>query len=435
MTTAASSRRTRRFSPWWGLLLIPVIGVGLVMGGVIKPPARPGAATAKLETVEVLQSTFRVGVSGSGTLNAVTTLDVKPKISGTITKLPSEGQRVTKGELIARLDDSSFLRNVENAQFALAKTKAQLESTRSGQVNNRANQQQTISSARTQFLNAQTEVASAQTNLLNARNLFNVGGGTAQSVTDAERALSKANANLESARVAYQTAQNAVNIKADSDGQDLRNLQLAVDQASISLKNAQVDLGNTKIYAPFNGIVSSVPGQVGAPASSAAQMLTLINDARVEFPVQVDESEISKVKLGQKAEVTLDALAGQTFSGKVTRISPKATVVSNIAVFYVTVTLENKDRALRPGMTAEAEIISREYPNALQLPKRAIQTVSERTYVKVLASDGKTEELLRVKTGPDDGANIVISQGLQPGQTVLLPPRPVKAPASNGPLP
>jgi HlyD family secretion protein len=432
----ATKPKTLRFNPWWGVGAATVIVAGLLGTGVIKLPTQPNAAsTAKLETVEVSQSTFRVGVSGSGTLNAVTTLDLKPKISGTITQLPSEGKRVTKGELVARLDDSSFVRNVKNAQFALAKTKAQLESTRSGQVNNRANQQQTISSAKSQFQNAQTEVASAQTNLQNARNLLNVGGGTAQSVQDAERSLSKTNANLESARVAYATAQNAVGIKADSDGQDLRNLQLAVDQASISLKNAQVDLGNTKIFAPFNGIVSSVPGQVGAPASNAAPMLTLINDARVEFPVQVDESEISKVQLGQKAEVTLDALAGKTFTGKVTRVSPKATVVSNIAVFYVTVTLENKDRALRPGMTAEAEIISREYPNALQVPKRAIQTVSERLYVSVLGADEKTQENVRVKTGPDDGANIVISEGLQPGQTVVLPPRPVKTPVSNGPLP
>jgi HlyD family secretion protein len=432
----ATKPKTLRFNPWWGAGVATMIVAGLLGTGTIKLPARPNAAsTTKLETVDVSQGTFRVGVSGSGTLNAVTTLDLKPKISGTITQLPSEGKRVFRGELIARLDDSSFVRNVENAQFALAKTKAQLESTRSGQVNNRANQQQTISSARTQFQNAQTEVASAQTNLQNARNLFNVGGGTAQSVQDAERALSKTSANLESARVAYATAQNAVGIKADSDEQDLRNLQLVVDQASISLKNAQVDLGNTKIFAPFNGIVSSVPGQVGAPASNAAPMLTLINDARVEFPVQVDESEISKVQLGQKAEVTLDALAGKTFTGKVTRVSPKATVVSNIAVFYVTVTLENQNRALRPGMTAEAEIISREYPNALQIPKRAIQTVSERTYVKVLGADGKTEETVRIKTGPDDGANIVIAEGLQPGQTVVLPPRPVKTPASNGPLP
>jgi HlyD family secretion protein len=433
MTTAAN-RPNRRINPWWGIAGAGVIVAGLLGTGTIKLPARPDAASAvKLETAAVTQGTFRVGVSGSGTLNAVTTLDLKPKISGTITQLPSEGQRVSKGEMIARLDDSSFVRNVENAKFALAKTKAQLESTRSGQVNNRANQQQTISSARTQFLNAQTEVASANTNLENARDLFNVGGSSAQSVQDAERSVSKANANLESARVAYQTAQNAVGFKANSDGQDLRNLQLAVEQSSIALKNAQVDLGNTKIFAPFAGIISSVPGQVGAPTSSAAPMFTLINDARVEFPVQVDESEISKIRLGQKAEVKLDALAGKVYSGKVTKVSPKATVVSNIAVFYVTVALENKDRALRPGMTAEAEIIAKEYPKALQIPKRALQEKDGQTSVTVLGADGKTQ-VVNVQTGPDDGSSIVITNGLQAGQNVILPAR-VKAVKNSGPLP
>jgi HlyD family secretion protein len=434
MTTAAN-RPSKRFNPWWGAGAAGVIVAGLLGTGTIKLPARPDAAsTLKPETAAVTQGTFRDGVSGSGTLNAVTTLDVKPKIAGTITQLPSEGQRVSKGELIARLDDSSFVRSVENAQLALSKAKAQLESTRAGQVSNRANQDQAISSAKTQVNNAQLEVESAKTNLENARNLFNVGGGSSQSITEAERALSKANANLESARVAYSTAQNAIGFKANSDGQDLRNLHLAVEQSSIGLKNAQVDLGNTKIFAPFAGIVSSVTGQVGAPASNVASVFTLINDARVEFPVQVDESEISRVKIGQKAEVKLDALRGKMFSGKVTKVSPKATVVSNIAVFYVTVALENKDRVLRPGMTAEAEIIAKEYPKALQIPKRALQEKDGQTSVNVLGADGKTIEVINVITGPDDGSSIVISKGLQVGQNVVLPAR-IKVVKSSGPLP
>jgi HlyD family secretion protein len=426
----------RRFSPWWGLLLIPIAFFGLVSTGIIKPRAgRPGAATEKLETVQVSQSTFRVSVSGSGTLNAANTLDVKPKIAGTISELPKEGQRMSKGTQIAKLDDSSFQRTVENAQLSLLKANSQLESTRTGQASNRGNQQQTISSAKSQYNNAQLEVDSARINLENAKNLFNVGGGSAQSVQDAQRALEKATSNLESTRVALQTAQNAVGLKANSDGQDLRNLQLAVQQASISLKNAQTDQASTKIYAPFNGIVSSVIGQVGGPASNAAPIFTLLDDARVEFPVQVDESEISKVKLGQQAEVTLEALAGQNFTGKVTKISPKATVVSNIAVFYVTVTLENQNLSLRPGMTAEAEIISKEYPNVLQVPKRAIQELRGRTYISVLGADGKTQDLVRVETGVDDGANIVITQGLQKDQTVVLPARATKTPTNTGPLP
>jgi HlyD family secretion protein len=434
MTTAAS-RPNRRINPWWGLAAAGVIVGGLIGTGTIKLPSRPDAASSsKLDTAPVTQGTFRDGISGSGTLNAVNTLDLKPKIAGTITQLPSEGQRVTKGELIARLDDSSFVRNVENAQLALSKAKAQLESARAGQVSNRANQNQAISSAKAQVNNAQLEVEGATTNLENARRLFEIGGGSAQSVTEAERSLSRVTANLESARVAYSTAQNAVGFKANADGQDLRNLQLAVEQSSIGLKNAQVDLGNSKIFAPFAGIVSSVTGQVGAPASNAAPILTLINDARVEFPVQVDESEISRVKLGQKAEVKLDALTGKVFLGKVTKISPKATVVSNIAVFYVTVALENQNRILRPGMTAEADIIAKEYPKALQIPKRALQEKDGQTSVSVLGTDGKTIEVVNVTTGPDDGSSIVITKGLQAGQNVIVPSR-VKVVKSSGPLP
>jgi HlyD family secretion protein len=434
MTTAASRPR-KRINPWWGLAAAGVIVGGLIGTGTIKLPSRTDAASnIKLDTAPVTQGTFRDGVSGSGTLNAVSTLDLKPKIAGTITQLPSEGQRVTKGELIARLDDSSFVHNVENAQLALSKAKAQLESTRAGQVSNRANQNQAISSAKSQLNTAQLEVESASTNLENARKLFEIGGGSAQSVTEAERSLSRVTANLESAKVAYSTAQNAVGFKANSDGQDLRNLQLAVEQASIGLKNAQVDLGNTKIFAPFEGIVSSVTGQVGAPASNAAPMLTLINDARVEFPVQVDESEISRVKLGQKAEVKLDALVGKVFLGKVTKVSPKATIVSNIAVFYVTVALENQNRILRPGMTAEADIIAKEYPNALQIPKRALLEKDNQTSVLVLASDGKTQQTINVTTGPDDGSSVVITKGLQVGQNVIVPSR-VKVVKPSGPLP
>ncbi|NJK44153.1 MAG: efflux RND transporter periplasmic adaptor subunit [Pleurocapsa sp. SU_196_0] len=70
-------------------------------------------------------------------------------------------------------------------------------------------------------------------------------------------------------------------------------------------------------------------------------MFTLLNDRQVNLPVQVDETEIGRVKLGQPVEVTLDALDTQSFTGKVTRITPQATVVSNIAVFYVTVTMDN----------------------------------------------------------------------------------------------
>jgi HlyD family secretion protein len=427
MTTKSmtpSPTKQRRISPWWGLLLVPVVFIGLTATGVLKPPASSAdQAALQLETAAVTQGAFRIGVSGTGTLKAVSTFDIKPSLSGTVQSLPSEGDRVQKGQLVARLDDTTFARAVENNQLALNKALAQLEGTKANQANNRGTQQQAIASAQASFENAQTEVNSTTTTLSNQRKLYAVGGVSAQEVRNAEAALSKATATLESARVALQIAKSTVNLKANSDTQDLRNLQLAVDQAKVQLRNAQTDLSKTKIYAPVSGIVSSVPGQVGGPASSQAALFTVINDNTIELPVQVDETEIGKVKLGQKAEVKLDAINNKTFTGRVTRVSPKAEVVQNIAVFYVTVSLPNQNRALRPGMTGEAEIISRELLDVVQIPKRALQTENGRTSVQVIDPETKKPVVKTVQIGPDDGATVVIKGGLESGEKVVLPAR------------
>jgi len=111
----------------------------------------------------------------------------------------------------------------------------------------------------------------------------------------------------------------------------------------------------------------------------------------------------------------------------VTAISPSARIQQNIAVFYVTVNIPNPERKLRPGMTAEGEIIAEEIPNALTIPKRAVQTVRNQAYVDVLQPDG-SKETVRVVLGPDDGVNQVVLEGLEPGQSVVLPSR---APASS----
>lgn len=443
--TRSAAPKPRRFSPWWGLLLIPVIAAGLLATGVIKLPGSSNADTsssAKVETAVVSRGVFRNSVTGPGTLAALTSVDVKSDVSGTVLTLPSVGQRYNKGELIARLDAVTLQRNLENAQLSLAKARAQLEGTRASQGNSRSNQAQTINNAQTQVSNAQRDVGVAQTTLKNASSLYDIGGGTRQAVQDAQVALEKALALLANNRATLETAQGAVGLQSASNGSDLRNLELAVQQAQISVKNASSDLASTKIYAPFTGVVASVPAQLGGPASSAGTLFTYLNDLSVTLPVQVDETEISKVKVGQSAEVTLDALGAASFRGRVTSITPQATIVSNIAVFYVTVTLPNADLKMRPGMTAEAEVIAREIRDAVLVPRRAVEQVRTRSYVTVQTTTGTgrdavvTTERVRVTTAGDDGTNIAVTSGLTGTETVVLPTRAKPSTTrSNGILP
>ncbi len=413
-------KKKRRISPfWWGLLLVPAIGGGLIASGIIKLSSTANElAIVKIETATADISTFRVSVTGPGSLEAVTSMDMKPSVNGTLAFIVKEGARVNKGEVIAKLDATTFARAVENAKLQLEKAKIQLETTRLNQVNARVSQQQSVLSAQTQVGNAKLDMASAQSAYTNMQRLIAAGGASQNQLDDAKRSLEKAQSSLASARVALQTAQSAQNIKGSSDPQDLRNQELAIRQAELSLSSSQTDLANIKMYAPFSGVVSSVTGQVGASVGGAS-ILTLIQDSSVKIPVQVDETEIAKVKVGQRAEVTLDALPNETFMGKVTAVSPKATIQQNIAVFYATVTVENADLTLRPGMTSEVEIIAQEFQNVVVLPKRAIQTVRNRTYVNVQKRDG-TEELTRVVVAAEDGTNVVIESGLDARQKVVL---------------
>jgi HlyD family secretion protein len=414
------SKKRSRSRWWWALLLLPAIGGGLLATGIVKPP---GADTdpsklVKVETATADLTTFRVSVTGPGSLEAVSSMDMKPSVNGTLAMIVKEGTRVTKGTLIARLDTTTFNRNLENAKLQLEKARIALESTKLNQASNRSNQNQSLQNAQSQVANAKLDVEVAQSNYQNMQRLFQAGGASQNQLDETKRSLEKAENSLATARLNLQTTQSSQNIKSSTDTQDLRNQELAIRQAEISVSSSQTDLASSKIYAPFNGIVSSVSGQVGSSISGSS-ILTLIEDSSVKIPVQVDETEIAKVKVGQTAEVTLDALPDETFTGKVTSVSPKAVVQQNIAVFYATVTIENPELKLRPGMTSEVEIIAQEFQNVVVIPKRAVQTVRNRTYVNVQKRDG-TEELTRVSIAAEDGTNVVIDSGLSARDRVIL---------------
>ena len=435
----------KRISPLWALLLVPVAAAALLLTGVIKLPQGSSSAStaAKAETATATQGVFRVSVTGPGTLSAINSADVKPQVNGTILSIVKVGDRVTKGQLLAKLDPTNYQRALDNAQLALSKAQAQLAGQRATASSDTASQSQQVASAQASFDNAQLNVQTATTNLQSQKNLFAAGGVSAQTVKDAQTSLDQAQTNLQSARAALNAARQSQPLKNAAGAQNLQNLQYAVDQAAISFKSAQTDLSNTKVYAPFTGVVSAVNGAVGGSAlgtgssSGGGALVTLIDDSKIQMPVQVDETQIAQIKLNQKADLTLDALPGQTFTGTVTSISPSATVVSNIAVFYATVTVDNKARSLRPGMTAEAEIVSQEIQDAVTIPKRAIQTVRTRSYVDVQlpagqkTSDGKTVDTRRVTTGPDDGTNIVVTDGLKAGETIVLPTRQQKGSSTS----
>lgn len=174
-----------------------------------------------------------------------------------------------------------------------------------------------------------------------------------------------------------------------------------------------------EVKAPFSGVVLSQEASLGAQVSPETALLTLGDLSAFRLVLQVDETEIGKVQVGQKVAVTLDGLPGETLEGEVVAKSPKAELVNNIPVFEVTVRLP-ADPRLRPGMSADGEIVVQEAKDVILLPKGAVRRGPRGASVTVLRPDGSTETV-PVRLGLEDSTRVAVLEGLQEGDQVVLP--------------
>nr|WP_255676869.1 efflux RND transporter periplasmic adaptor subunit [Deinococcus sp. 23YEL01] len=327
--------------------------------------------------------------------------------------------------MITTLSSDTVEQNVASAQLNLDKARAGLDATRASQASSAAQRQSSVTSAQNSLTQAQQALADAQRTLGGQQELAAIGALSASALADAQSAVLKAQQTVDSARASLSAAQTQASTGAASDTQNLRSQQIAVQQAQDSLEAAQQDRAGLKVYAPITGVVSTVTATEGTVVNSGATILTVLDDTTLNLPVQIDETEIAGVKVGQSAEVTLDALEDQTFTGRVVRVSPGATASSGISVFTATVGLANPDGQLRSGMTAEAEIIQSE-ESGLLVPSKAIQTVRDRSYVQLApageaATGDAADEPVRVETGATDGTNTIVRSGLERGQQIVVP--------------
>jgi RND family efflux transporter MFP subunit len=196
-------------------------------------------------------------------------------------------------------------------------------------------------------------------------------------------------------------------------------------QAEANLADAATQLGYARITAPIAGIVESVSTQEGetvAASFAAPTFVTLLDLSRLEVWAYVDETDIGRVKVGQRASFTVDTYGGYEFEGKVTAIYPQAQIRDNV-VDYVTVVRFQppRDRVLRPEMTTTVRIALEQHKNVLALPIRAVRRDGTRQFVMV--RNRNAVERRWITTGLTDEANWEIVSGLREGDDVLISER------------
>jgi len=322
---AERSRGGRRIR----LIVIGAATVVAVAAFLLRPGARPAAQQYKTE--EATRGNLIVTVSATGTLQPTNEIDVGSEVSGLVESVfVDDNNRVTKGQVLARLDVSKLRDAVVTAKAALA-------------------------SAEAGVLQAAATVQESRANLGRMRQAFELSGGKVPSKTEmdtAEATAARAVANESSAHA-------------------------AVDQARAAQSSAETNLSKASILSPINGVVLTrkiEPGQTVAASFEAPVLFTLAEDlSKMELQVDVDEADVGQVRDGQKAAFTVDAYPGRKFPASIRRVNYGSQTKDNVVSYKTLLTVDNADLSLRPGMTATAEITTLSRSGVLLVPNASIR--------------------------------------------------------------
>jgi len=234
-------------------------------------------------------------------------------------------------------------------------------------------------------------------------------------------------ASMERTRVSYERARLLASKRVVA-AQEEEDLRLALDEAKAKYQKSlrdcdliRVDLNYVTIRAPISGTVASVSTQKGetvAAAFATPTFVTIIGDHALQLVAMVDENDIASVKANDTATFTADALPAQEFSGAVESIAPKATIVSGVVNYEVTIAIRDDTETLKPDMTANVSIQTAQH-DALLLPAAAVRREGDQNFVYVAAKNGR--ERKSVSVGSKENGLIEIKKGIGPDDAILMP--------------
>ena len=267
-----------------------------------------------------------------------------------------------------------------------------------------------LTSARSKVTQAEEALLDAQENLAALQN-----GPDALELLQAEAQITQAEHDLAEAR------ESLAQIEAGPDPKEIELAQAKVVSTQTTLEEAQATLEAATMIAPFDGTVISVGAEVGDLVSSNNVVVALVDLSNLRVLATVDETDIVLVEIGQEAEITFDAFPGHRFSGQVLEVPLQGNLVQNVLTYEVPVSLEGAAGvALKPGMTANLEIVVGRRQNALLVPAMAVQQGEEGNVVLVQDTPQGPGVATPVQVGLSDGTYVEVVLGLIEGDRVVV---------------
>lgn len=410
----------------WTLIVVVVL---LVVAAAIRAKNRPKGELVEIENVE--RRNIYETVSASGKLYPENSVRISSDVSGEIVDLfVSEGDTVTKGQILAHIDPETIESQVERGEAAVNNARASLAMAKAN-----------LESAAAQVTQIKAQLKNAREIHKRNEQLFKDGVISEADLQNSQANLDQLIANMEAAEANKRSAEQSV--KAS---------QYSVNSARATLKELQTNLDRTTIISPYNGVVSQLAVEegervVGTMQFEGTQMMRIADMSLIFAGVDVSENDIVRVSIGDSADVEVDAYLDRKFRGIVTEISNAASNINAATTDQVTnfevkvrlipesyedMVITGKAHPFRPGMTATVDIYTRSAKNALSVP---IQTVTTREYENgkkgdsdddlrevVFVIKGDTVGMVDVTTGIQDAEYIEIISGLEEGEEVVTGP-------------
>jgi len=418
LSRKAPAMSARRLRPWH-LYLLAAIGVALLALALTQLGAPAGSGRTSTQIVSAQNGVVQSTVTGSGNIQAGTSDDLNFQTSGTLSAVDVKvGQHVNKGQLLATLDPT-------NAQLVLDQAESQLTA-------------------------AQDQLSSAESGTSTATGSSS--GGSSSSTSGSSTTSTTTSAS------------------------SIATAQAAVDTAQANVNTAQTALNNTKLYAPISGTVASVAslstgdsvsagstggtsgastgstsgsstgsststaGSIGSSSSgststsssstSSSPFVQIVNTSTMTMTVSFSESDVNKLKVGQAATVTPDALSGVQLGAHVTSISPVGTTSNNVVSYQATLTLDQHDPSVKPGMSASASVIAGQ-AQGVNVPSAAVTGTGSLGTVTITRNGKQTTR--QVVVGLRGNSRTQIVSGLSAGdQLVIKTVLPPLTPATTG---
>jgi len=340
--------------------------------------------SVSFRTASVERGPIISAVSTSGTLNAVITVQVGSQVSGQIKELLADfNSEVMAGQVIARINPESFEAKVRQARAELDVARANVHIQRAGVERAQkelANAASSLNSARARTEKTRVSLVNAKRNLERRRALFQSGAVSESQIDDAQTIHDQTQSQVKSEEADEGAAESLVATREAALKSARAQVDYAIEQVrqkEAALSQTEVDLENTFIRSPVDGVVIERAvdiGQTVAASLQAPKLFVIAQDLRqMQVETDVDEADIGRVHVGQEAIFTVDAFPGREFHGQVLQIRKAPRVVQNVVTYTVLVSADNSDMRLLPGMTANIQIIVDERQNALKVPNAALR--------------------------------------------------------------